>query len=279
MIKLKYNSIRKCVESVVLGDFQYNFFNDVSSVVSRIDGAIRPDGSVIAEKIAGFIDGAMASLRAQYNVAKKQDVLAILFENMDEGSPLYGAMAMGTQGLMISARRTADGRDWDWTTALTARGLIAGIIVAGILSDKTGKNWWDLDKGEIHLEEGYFSGTVYAKKGIFSGEIRSSEGIIGGWTITENGLSNGNVHIYSTKYVKDDEDFSDGTPETVVYLDGIKTGTVQATEVHAYLHDLWAYTGDIPIITKIEKTANGGLQWTGSTIRVEDGIIKNAPKQ
>ena len=280
VIELKYNSLKKCVESVVLGDFQYNFFNDVSSVVSRIDGAIRPDGSVIAEKIAGFIDGAMASLRAQYNVAKKQDVLAILFENLDEGSPLYGAMAMGTQGLMISARRTADGRDWDWTTALTAKGLIAEIIVAGILSDKTGKNWWDLDKGEIHLEEGYFSGTVYAKKGVFSGEIRSSKGTIGGWTVTENGLSNGNVHIYSTKYVENnDEDFSDGTPETVVYLNGIKTGTVRATEVHAYLHDLWAYTGDIPIITKIEKTANGGLQWTGSTIRVEDGIIKNAPKQ
>ena len=279
VIELKYNSIRKCVESVVLGDFQYNFFNDVSSVVSRIDGAIRPDGSVIAEKIAGFIDGAMASLRAQYNVAKKQDVLAILFENLDEGSHLYGAMAMGTQGLMISARRTADGRDWDWTTALTAKGLTAGIIVAGILSDKTGKNWWDLDKGEIHLEEGYFSGTVYAKNGVFSGEIRSSKGKIGGWTITENGLSNGNVHIYSTKYVRDNEAFGDGSPETVIYLDGIQTGIVQATEVHAYLHDLWAYTGDIPIITKIEKTANGGIQWTGSTIRVEDGIIKNAPKQ
>lgn len=278
VIELEYDCLRKKVGSVVLGDFRYDYFDRVSSSVDRIDGAIRPDGSVIAEKIAGFIDGAMASLRAQYNVAEKQDVLAIRFENLDEESPLYGSMALGTQGLMISKQRTEDGRDWDWTTALTANGLVAGIIVAGILSDQTGKSWWDLDKGEIHLEGGYFSGTIYAKDGVFSGEIRSSKGKIGGWTITENGLSNGNVHIYSTKYVHDDEDFSDGSPETVIYLDGIKTGTVHATEVHGYLHDLWAYTGEIPIVTKIEKTGDGGIQWTHSTIKVEDGIIKNAPR-
>lgn len=278
VIELEYDCLRKKVGSVVLGDFRYDYFDRVSSSVDRIDGAIRPDGSVIAEKIAGFIDGAMASLRAQYNVAEKQDVLAILFENLDEKSPLYGSMALGTQGLMISKQRTEDGRDWDWTTALTANGLVAGIIVAGILSDQTGKSWWDLDKGEIHLEGGYFSGTIYAKDGVFSGEIRSSKGKIGGWTITANGLSNGNVHIYSTKYTDDDEDFSDGSPETVIYLDGIKTGTVRAAEVHGYLHDLWAYTGEIPIVTKIEKTGDGGLQWTHSTIKVEDGIIKNAPR-
>lgn len=277
-IELDYDCLRKKVRSVVLGDFRYNYFNQVSSSVNRIDGAIRPDGSVIAEKIAGFINGAMASLRAQYNAAKKQDVMAIRFENLEKESPLYGAMALGTQGLMISKQRTEDDRDWDWTTALTANGLVAGIIVAGILSDRTGKSWWDLDKGEIHLEGGYFSGAIYAKDGIFSGEIQSSKGKIGGWTIGIDGLSNGNVHIYSTKYADDEEDFSDGSPETVIYLNGIKTGKINAGEVRAYLHDLWAYSGNIPIVTKIEKTANGGLQWTNSTIKVEDGIIKNAPK-
>ena len=95
------------------------------------------------------------------------------------------------------------------------------------------------------MEGGYFSGTIYAKDGVFSGEIRSSKGKIGGWTIAANGLSNGNVHIYSTKYVHDDEDFSDGSPETVIYLE-YQTGTVRASEVYGYLHDLWAYTGEYP---------------------------------
>lgn len=151
VIELEYDSLQKKVSSVVLGDFQYNYFNNVSSSMNRIDGVVRPDGSLIAEKIAGFIDGAMASLRAQYNVAQKQDVMAILFENLDEDSPLYGAMALGTQGLQISKTRDPAGRSWDWTTALTANGLIANIIVAGILSDKLGRNYWNLDTGEFSL--------------------------------------------------------------------------------------------------------------------------------
>lgn len=151
IIELKYDSVKKKAVSVVIGDFRYEYLNEVDSAVNRISNTIRSDGSVIAEKIAGFLNGAMTSLRAQYNVAEKQDVLAILFENLDEENPLYGAVALGTQGLMISKKRTADGRDWEWTTALTANGMVAGIIVAGILSDKLGKNYWNLDTGEFRL--------------------------------------------------------------------------------------------------------------------------------
>lgn len=157
VIEMEYDSIRKKTTSVVIGDFTYNYFNNVSSAVNRIDGAIRPDGSLIAEKIKGFIDGTMAGLRAQASVAKKVGARAILFEDLDEDSPTYGALAMGTKGLEIAEERTSDGRDWDWTTALTGKGLIAGIIVAGLLSDKEGNNYWDLDSG-------YFT-SKYAKIG------------------------------------------------------------------------------------------------------------------
>ena len=151
VISLKYDSIKQKVTYVELGDFTYNYFNNVSSTVNRIDQVVRPDGTLMADKIAGFIDGARASLRAQYDVAKKQDVMAILFENLDESSTLYGAMALGTQGLMISKTRTADGREWDWTTAMTAAGLIANVIIAGIIADQKGRNYWNLDTGEFAL--------------------------------------------------------------------------------------------------------------------------------
>ena len=78
-------------------------------------------------------------------------VRAILFEDLDETSLCDGAMAMGTQGLEISKTRTADGRNWDWTTAMTAEGIMAGTIIAGIISDKTGKSWWNLDTGEMQM--------------------------------------------------------------------------------------------------------------------------------
>lgn len=84
-------------------------------------------------------------------------VRAVLFEDLNKESPLYGAMAMGTQGLEISKIRTADGRDWDWTTAMTAEGIVASAIVAGILSDKTGRNYWDLDKGIVHMDAESFT--------------------------------------------------------------------------------------------------------------------------
>lgn len=154
VIELTYDALSKKVTDVVLGDFQRDYFADVSSAVNRIDGAIRPDGTVMADKIAGFINGAVTRLQAQYNAAKKQDVLAILFENLDETSPMFGALAIGTQGILISRQRTSDGRSWEWTLAIDYNGIIADTIVAGVLSDRQGKNYWDLDKGVFKLTDG-----------------------------------------------------------------------------------------------------------------------------
>lgn len=154
VIELTYDSLSKKVTDVVLGDFQRDYFSNVSNAVNRIDGAIRPDGTVMADKIAGFINGAVTRLGAQYNAAKKQDVLAILFENLDETSPMFGALAIGTQGILISRQRTPDGRSWEWTLAIDYNGIIANTIVAGVLSDRQGKNYWNLDTGEFKITEG-----------------------------------------------------------------------------------------------------------------------------
>lgn len=198
-IELDYDAVRKKVSAVKLGDYQFNYFNNVSSSVNRIDSAIRPDGTVVAEQIAGFINGAMAGLRAQYDAAKKQNVMSVLFQNLDTESPLYGALGIGTQGIMISKTRTSDGRDWDWTTAINASGIMAGIIVAGILADKTGTNWWNLDTGEFHAgSNATFGGTLQAAGGTFSGDLSAAGGTfsgnltaqvggqIGGWKIGQN---------------------------------------------------------------------------------------------
>lgn len=153
VIELTYDALSKKVTDVVLGDFQRDYFSDVSSAVNRIDGAIRSDGTVMADKIAGFINGAVTRLGAQYNAAKKQDVLAILFENLDETSPMFGALAIGTQGILISRQRTSDNRGWEWTLAIDYNGIIADTIVAGVLSDRLGKNYWDLDKGKLNITD------------------------------------------------------------------------------------------------------------------------------
>lgn len=137
--------------SMQVGTIRADVSQTISETANKIDKVVRPDGSLVAEAIRGFIDGSLTNLYAQYSAAKPAGALAVLFECLDEENPLYGAMALGTQGLMISRTRKTDGTGWDWTTAMTASGLMAGIIIAGILADKTGANFWNLDTGEIHM--------------------------------------------------------------------------------------------------------------------------------
>ena len=151
VIGLEYDCLTERVTSVVLGDFKQNYLDKVAGTVDKIESVITPDGGLMADKVEGFLNAIKTQIRYQKNVAKKQDVRAILFEDLDPESPLYGALCLGTLGLQISKRRTADGRDWDWTTAFNANGGYANTIVAGKLADKAGSNWWNLDTGEMQI--------------------------------------------------------------------------------------------------------------------------------
>lgn len=151
VIELEWDCLEKRVDSVVVGEFQYNYIDDATSMMNRVESAIRPDGSVIGQQVKGVLNAINTQLRYQKNVAQTQDVRAILFEDTNPDSPLYGAMCLGTQGFQIADKRTEDGRDWDWSTAFTAKGGYADVLIAGILSDKTGKNFWNLDTGEMQI--------------------------------------------------------------------------------------------------------------------------------
>lgn len=156
-IGITWDCIKDCVDSVTLGDYQATFVQQMASTIKRIAEAFRNDGNIVAEKIFGVINAMQTQLKYQQTAAQRATVRAILFEDMDKKSPLYGAMAIGTQGIEISKVRTADGRDWDWTTAMTAAGIVANTVVSGMLSDKTGKNYWDLDNGIVHMDVESFS--------------------------------------------------------------------------------------------------------------------------
>ena len=155
IIELEYDAIRKKVSSVVIGDYEYNYFNDVSSATEIIKNVVNPDGTLMAERVQGILNGVYTQLRLQSTAAQKVDGVAFKVEELDDESPLYGCMIWGTQGIQISTTRTADGKDWDWTTAITARGIVANAIITGLLSDKTGNNYWDLDTGEFRLSSTY----------------------------------------------------------------------------------------------------------------------------
>lgn len=156
VIALEYDCIQKRVTSVELGDFKNDYFDRVTSSTGKVESIINPDGTIMAEKVQGILNGIYTQLKLQSTVARKVKGRAFTVEDLDPDSPLYGCMTWGTQGLQLATRRTVDGKDWDWTTAITAQGIIADAIIAGILADKTGKNYWNLDTGEFRLSADAF---------------------------------------------------------------------------------------------------------------------------
>ena len=156
VIALEYDCIQKRVTSVELGDFKNDYFDRVTSSTGKVESIINPDGTIMAEKVQGILNGIYTQLKLQSTVAQKVKGRAFTVEDLDPDSDLFGCMTWGTQGLQLATRRTADGKDWDWTTAVTARGILADAIIAGILTDKTGKNYWNLDTGEFRLSADAF---------------------------------------------------------------------------------------------------------------------------
>lgn len=224
VIKMTYNHLTESAESVVLGDYEKNYFDEVTSSAQKIESVINPDGSLMAEKVQGILNGIYTQLRIQNTVAKKVEGRAFLVEDLDEDSDLYGAMVWGTQGLQISTARTADGRGWDWTTAVTAKGIVADAIITGILSDKTGKNYWNLDTGEFRLSAEAFKINDQTVQDYVDGEI--DEKIAQIRTLTMQ-LSNEYTGV-PTDATGSGGDYSDAYTDVTLYI-----GTTDITESDA----------------------------------------------
>ena len=187
--EIKYDPINKKVSAVKIGDIAADYFGRLSDAAVRVDIAIRPDGTVIGQQVEGLINMALAQLKLQSTVAKKVNVRAILLEDTDPNSPLYGAMCWGTQGFQIASERTEDGKDWKWSTFGTAKGFFANLIVAGtMLYDRCRGGTAEI--GGINNTSGVLK--ILDAKGkeigrwdkdgvkIYSGEINGPEIIAGG---------------------------------------------------------------------------------------------------
>lgn len=136
-IELEWDAVKKRISSVTLGDYQFDYISNQMSLNNRIQSAIRSDGSVIGSQVQGILNAAKAQFHAMREVAQKQDIRAMLFEDLDPKSPTFGAMCLGTMGFEIASKRTANGTDWDWKTFGTGAGFFADFIVAGtMLADR-----------------------------------------------------------------------------------------------------------------------------------------------
>lgn len=132
-IRLVYDCIEEENAEVELGNFIENYFDKTTSAADIIQKVTREDGTLKAEEVYGKIDAAKAQLKAQCDISQPSEVRAVIFEDLVEGSPTYGAMSIGTMGFCIASERTADGKDWDWKTFGTGSGFYADYICVGQL--------------------------------------------------------------------------------------------------------------------------------------------------
>lgn len=273
IIELEYDPIRKKATSVVIGDFMYNYFDNVTSSTERIDNAIRPDGTVKANQISGIINGMVTRLQAQKSIAETQDVRAILFEDLNPKSPTYGAMALGTAGFEISAKRNADNSDWEWSTFGTAEGFYATYLIAGILSSR---NWVENNMGfRMDLDEG----TINSKNMRMGtdGIMHLYQAIIEGGSFTVHYNDNGNQR---TMFVVNQNGVGIGPGgETITYYTGNEYVSVNG-ELRLTTGKLTGYLGNTPGV-EIDRTQIRFYDWEGNgektgtigSLRWDDGRL------
>lgn len=142
--------------SLELGNAISNFFKEQADVQSKINNILNSNGTVKGNEIQGFLDATKAKLVAQKEIGQLQDVRAFIWEDLDPNSPTYGCMIGGSAGIQISQQRTPDGKDWDFTTAITAEGVMADMIVGRLFSSKNGmtKIWMETGTFESELPDG-----------------------------------------------------------------------------------------------------------------------------
>lgn len=219
VISMTYDCITKKVESLVLGDYEANYFNDVSSITHSASQVINTsNNTLMADKIAGIINLLNTSLRAQKDIAQKQDVRAILFEDLDANSPTFGALCIGTQGIQIAKQRNATDTDWQWGTAIDFQSINADYVITGILTDRQGNFYLDMNTGDLRMKNGTFvgnitggsinigsnfsvdsNGNLVAKNANFQGDINGSD--ISGGNITGVNINGAQIKLTRDRYV------------------------------------------------------------------------------
>lgn len=151
VVELTWDCVRDCISTVKIGAIAISYFNKINNTITKVGNTINSSGDVMAAKVSGLLDLQKTKLRLQKDSAEAQDVRAILFEDLDQTSPTYGALCIGTLGIEISSNRNPENTDWVWGTAIDSQTIYADNMIAGILTDKEGKNFWNLDTGEFWL--------------------------------------------------------------------------------------------------------------------------------
>ncbi len=164
-----WDCISKKYINIELGQLEKDFFDFQNTTTHNLDNILNNDGTINPGKLQGIINSLTVQFRAMRDVAQKQHILAMLFEDRVKGSATYGAMCLGTMGFQIASRRTTDDKDWEWETFGTGQGFFAEWLV-GKLKTVLIQN---MDES-FQIDLNGFGGAIFKSNGKVAMEIANN---------------------------------------------------------------------------------------------------------
>ena len=184
VIKLTWDCIRNQAGEMTLGDYEYNYFSELTSSLQAIQQVIGPGNTLVAEESqrSAQCDQHTATISEKRSSDRRCSRDSV--RGHERRVPHLRRYVSWHAGFSDCGLRTADGRNWDWTTAFTAKGGYADTIITGLLSDKSGRSYWNLDTGEMQLSGGLY--TASRERRVICCDNRKSSKVLFRGKITGN---------------------------------------------------------------------------------------------
>ena len=142
---------------ITLGNLVGTYTADMDRVSGIVDMLTSNAGiwNDAANATPSYIDSVIAGLNQQLNqtggyVYLEPNEGLIVYDRPKDENPTM-AIQLGGGYFRIANSKKSDG-SWDWRTAGTGAGLVADVLVAGIIAG--GSNWWNLETGDLSFTQG-----------------------------------------------------------------------------------------------------------------------------
>lgn len=163
------------ISNIIKYDSIFKDLVNKGEIIDKVTGGSGGNTVVNGNYIQGLIDANVAKIVGQLNNIGEIRDATILFECRIIGHELFGAVAIGSRGLLCSTRLDVKNQ-WIWTTAISSEGVSAdsivaltihaGQIIGGMLSSINKNTWINMNDGTFNFGDKItFNGTTLSIAG------------------------------------------------------------------------------------------------------------------
>lgn len=131
-VGFEWDILKRKYINISIGEVVKNYFQNQTDVSNKVNNILNKNGDVKSESLTGIINATRTQFKAMRDIAQPQDVRAMLLEDRIKGSSTYGALTLGSMGLMIANERTLDDKDWNWNTFISGGYAMADWLIGNL---------------------------------------------------------------------------------------------------------------------------------------------------